>query len=55
MVFMAMALSSQIPDRHAVVGLLNWLLSNKDPHLKGALDWLDKAVSAGYTDKANLG
>jgi tetratricopeptide (TPR) repeat protein len=53
MVHLAMALSSQLPERSAVVTFLSGLV-NEDPRLKEALDWLDKAVAAGYAEKAVL-
>lgn len=49
MVYLAMALSSQAPERLALMGLLT-----EDQRLKESLEWLEKAVINGYSDKAAL-
>ena len=49
MVQLAMALSSQVPERAALLALFQ-----EDPQLKDALDWLDKAISRGYRDRREL-
>ncbi len=49
MVTLAMALSSQAPERSGLMGLLT-----DDPHLKEAVEWLDRAVTAGYANRAML-
>lgn len=49
MIYLAMSLSSQAPERPALVGLLT-----DDPRLRESLEWLEKAVTAGYSDKAAL-
>lgn len=49
MLYLAMALSSQAPERPALFGLFI-----DDPRLKESLEWLEKAVAAGYGDKAAL-
>lgn len=49
MVCLSMALSSQAPERHALIGLLT-----DDQRLKESLEWLEKAVASGYSDKKEL-
>jgi tetratricopeptide (TPR) repeat protein len=49
MVQLAMALSSQAPERAALLALFQ-----EDPQLKDALSWLDKAITRGYSDKREL-
>lgn len=49
MIYLAMSLSSQAPERPALVGLFT-----DDPRLKESMEWLDRAVTAGYSDKAAL-
>lgn len=49
MVQLAMALSSQAPERAALLALFQ-----EDPQLKEALVWLEKAITRGYGDKRDL-
>jgi tetratricopeptide (TPR) repeat protein len=49
MVQLAMALSSQAPERAALLALFQ-----EDPQLKDALSWLEKAIARGYGDKREL-
>jgi tetratricopeptide (TPR) repeat protein len=49
MVALAMALSGQLPERHAVVAFFA-----EDARLKEALEWLDRAIAAGYNDRGTL-
>jgi hypothetical protein len=49
MVQLAMALSSQAPERAALLALFQ-----EDAQLKDALEWLDKAISRGYRDRREL-
>jgi tetratricopeptide (TPR) repeat protein len=49
MVYLAAALSSQAPERNALMALFQ-----DEPRLKESLSWLDKAVAAGYRNKSVL-
>jgi tetratricopeptide (TPR) repeat protein len=49
MIQLAMALSSQAPERPALLALFQ-----EDPQLKEALSWLEKAIDGGYADKREL-
>lgn len=53
MVNLALALSGQLPERAAVVAFLS-SLANEDARLKEALEWLERAVAAGYGDRKML-
>ncbi len=53
MAYLAMALSSQLPERLALIALLT-PLSEEHPRLKEALEWLDRAVARGYADTVTL-
>jgi hypothetical protein len=49
MIQLAMALSSQAPERPALLALFQ-----EDPQLKEALSWIEKAIAGGYADKREL-
>lgn len=53
MVNLALALAGQLPDRAAVIAFLS-SLGNEDARLKEALEWLERAVAAGYGDRKML-
>jgi tetratricopeptide (TPR) repeat protein len=53
MAYLAMALSSQLPERAALIALLT-PLSEEHPRLKEALEWLGRAVARGYADTVTL-
>jgi tetratricopeptide (TPR) repeat protein len=53
MISLAMALSSQLPERPTLLALLASLVS-EDPRLAEALQWLERAVARGYRDVVTL-